>query len=246
MFIPVKGPQVAALTVGWLAVALSMAAIGSASVAHVGVGTAESQPRVTVARTVSLGTSATTPVAAPDIVAALSAPTQPAVVTVAVAQDAKPVTHVRTTSAPTAAQTSSALPQVAPTTSPVTVSVGTVPTVGVTTPSGTTTLTPSTPASTKPGKGSTVKHSSGGKATTTSASATVQAASFSAWRQTAGAIWAGCQGPTLTYVDPKPSDGYGATQRASWIHTSITFEGPTRVSVRVGCSDGKPSFSVLD
>ncbi len=55
MLILVRHSQVAGLAVGWLTVALSMAAIGSAAVSRVGMGTAEALVQVTVTKSVTVG-----------------------------------------------------------------------------------------------------------------------------------------------------------------------------------------------
>jgi len=53
----VKHSQVAGLAVGWLAVALSMAAIGTAAVDRVGMRNAAAQVQVTVTKSVTVGIS---------------------------------------------------------------------------------------------------------------------------------------------------------------------------------------------
>src|SRR5487761_2774286 len=55
VFIPVKGSQVAGLAGGWLAIALSMAAIGSVAVGRVGVSSSEAQVQITVTKSVRAG-----------------------------------------------------------------------------------------------------------------------------------------------------------------------------------------------
>lgn len=47
---PVKGTHVAALAIGWLAVALGSAVLGSASISHLGFGAAQPQSQITVTR----------------------------------------------------------------------------------------------------------------------------------------------------------------------------------------------------
>jgi hypothetical protein len=245
VFIPVKRSQVAGLAVGWLAVALSMAAIGAAAVARVGVDSTGSQVQITVSRSTSQGKSVATLAPSSQSSVAISVPTQADLDTASLAQYAKPVTPARTSSTPASAKTSSAAPQPTPTSSATLPPLAAVPEIGVLAPDdAATTRATSTPSATKPGKGTT-KHPSGGKTATGSGSATVVAVSFSAWRHAEGAIRAGCNGPSLAFVESKAGDGYEASQRASWFRTAITFDGPTTVSVGVSCSDGKPSFSIL-
>lgn len=237
-----KGPQVAGLTLGWLAVALSMAALGTASLAHVGVGTGESQPQVTVTRTISVEKSAPSTVAAPDIAAALSAPAHDNGQPASVVEYVTPFTPSRTTSATPAGTTSSADPQVAPTGSPAPVApVLDAPGIGALPPGGTAAAT--SPSASEPTDDGATAPS--GTKTTTAPSPTVVAVTLGTWHHKQGTIWAGCRGSSLVSVDATANDGYQATTRTSLALTAVTFVGPTTVSVRVGCTDGTPSFSIL-
>jgi hypothetical protein len=67
---------------------------------------------------------------------------------------------------------------------------------------------------------------------------------LSTWEGPEGAISAGCQGPALAFADPTPSDGYDVSTRTTSFGASITFDGPTTLSVWVNCSDGDPSFAI--
>jgi hypothetical protein len=126
VLIPVKHSQVAGLAVGWLAVALSMAAIGTAAVDRVGMGNAAAQVQATVTKSATVGISAvaSAPSASPS-----SEPPAPSAVkgdsgtrTVSLTQSARSVT-TRTT-APTSAsenvQVSITVPQpkITPTATP--------------------------------------------------------------------------------------------------------------------------------
>jgi hypothetical protein len=66
---------------------------------------------------------------------------------------------------------------------------------------------------------------------------------MSTWESPEGAISAGCQGTALAFADPTPSDGYGVDTQTTWFGASITFDGPTTLTVWVDCSDGHPSFA---
>jgi hypothetical protein len=231
--------------VGWLAIALSMAAIGAAAVARVGVDVTESQVQITVSRPTRDVQATSTPApAANTFGTSLAAP--PNVPTVSFAQYAKAVTPARTTAAPVAAKRVVATPA-APSSTVTVAPVVEVPDSAVVDPEGGSTTTPPVPSTTpttKPGKDSTKHHQSGNTATV-SGSGAVVAMSISAWREAEGAIRAGCQGTELTFVEAKPSDGYDAIQRTSWLRTAVAFTGPTKVSVGVSCSGGEPSFSIL-
>ena len=238
-----KGSQVAGLTAGWLAVALSMAAIGTASVGRVGVDTAGPRAQVTVTKTVLVGDSASTSVAATDIAVVTSASTQPVAATVTAAQYVKPITPARTAAA--AAKTSSALqtPPRSASPGPPTLGVPIVSApvvgstiVGVERPGDEDTASTWLPVPTKGG----TKLASG----TASTSPATVGVSTSTWRGAQGAIWAGCKASALTSLDPKPSKGYSVSARSTWLGTTITFVGPTTLSVLVRCSDGKSSFTI--
>ena len=81
------------------------------------------------------------------------------------------------------------------------------------------------------------------KTTTATENPPVVAVTFAAWSHPQGAIRAGCKGTQLAIVEPKPSDGYTTSRRLAWIRSSITFDGPEKLSVFVSCADGLPSFS---
>lgn len=231
-----KSSQVAGLTAGWLTVALSMAAIGSASVSRVGVDNAESQPQVTVTRTIAVekvDKAVPTPIAATDIAAAITAPTQ--VSAASLGQYAKPVTTTRT-SVPTSAQTPPASPPITSATTP-----SDVPGSG--SGSGTPGDTPASPPPIvtvpKPTPSPTKDPSEGHGSAPGSPGASP---SFGVWRHAQGVIWAGCAGQVLTFLDARPSYGYTVTQRTSPVRAAVTFSGPTTASVRINCTFGQPSF----
>jgi hypothetical protein len=242
----VKRSQVAGLAAGWLAIALSMAAIGAAAVSRVGVDVTESQVQITVARPTRDVQAAWTPAPAADTFN-ISPAARPNVPTVSFAQYTKAVTPARTTVAPVAAKSVVATPA-APSSTVTAAPVVAVPNSAVVdTEDGSTTTppVPSTTPTTKPGKDSTKHHSSGNTASGSGSTAVV-ATSLSVWKEAEGAIRAGCMGTELTFVEAKPSQGYEASQRTSWVRTAVTFKGPTKVSVGVSCSGGEPSFSILD
>ena len=175
VLIPVKHSQVAGLAVGWLAVALSMAAIGTAAVDRVGMRNAAAQVQVTVTKSVTVGISAvaSAPSASPS-----SEPPVPSAVngdsgtrTVSLTQYARSVT-TRTT-APTSAsanvQVSITVPLPTPPSSGATVPpVVAVPQSEVLLPQdGTPTATPTTKAN--PSTVTTPKKPTGSKTATATA-----------------------------------------------------------------------------
>jgi hypothetical protein len=251
VLIPVRGSQVAGIAVGWLAVALSMAAIGSASVARVGGDVAEPQTQITVWRSITTGNSGASLAPAVDTSRAMAALTQPGFSTVSVVQSAKPLTSARTPAAPVSSQASSATPQPTPTRSVTAVPVVTAaPLVAVPNDLAvgsepTTTPVASTPTKSKPGKDHSTKYASDSQTTGTPGSAVVAAASVATWQQAVGAISAVCQGTGLASVQLSPSEGYEATEHTSPVRDEITFDGPSTLSVRVTCSEGTPSFEIL-
>ncbi|MBI4899969.1 MAG: hypothetical protein HY829_05765, partial [Actinobacteria bacterium] len=94
--------HIAVLVTGWLAVALSSAAIGSSSVARVGLGSAKPQWQITVARSVDASTSA--PIvgdAADDILEPVVAPARSEGRLVSVAPYVRPFVLVPTTTSTT-------------------------------------------------------------------------------------------------------------------------------------------------
>jgi hypothetical protein len=104
VFVAVKGSHVAVLVLGWLAVALSSAAIGSSSVARVGLGSAKPQWQITVARTVDTNTSGRiSGDGADDILEPLVAPARSEGLTVSVAPYVRPLLAVPRTSSTTSA-----------------------------------------------------------------------------------------------------------------------------------------------
>jgi len=222
-----------------------MAAIGSASVARLGGDVAEPRAQITVARSINTGNSDASPAPGPDTSMVIAALTQPGFRTVSVAQPAKPVTSARSTAAPVRSKASSATPQ--PTLAVTVAPVVTVPDVIVvgSEPSPSTTPVTPTPTKTKPGKDHSTKHPSAGQTTGTSGNPVVAAASVATWRQAQGVIRAACEGTTLASVQLKPGEGYEATDRTSPVRGAITFDGPRKLSVRVSCTEGTPSFEIL-
>lgn len=245
-----KHSQVAGLAVGWLAVALSMAAIGTAAVNRVGMGSAGAQVQVTVTKSVTVGISAvaSAPSASPS-----SEPPAPSGVkgesgtrTVSLTQYARSAPTRTTAPTPASAnvQVSITVPQPTPASSGATVPpVVAVPQSEVLLPEDGTPTT--TPTKAKLTKVTTPNKPTGSKTTTATENPSVVALTFAAWRHPQGAIWAGCTGTKLAFFEPKASDGYTATQRLAWIRSSITFDGPEKLSVFVSCADGLPSFSTV-
>ena len=245
-----KHSQVAGLAAGWLAVALSMAAIGTAAVNRVGMGTAKAQVQVTVARSVTVGISGA-------VLAPAQAPSSEAATPSAVKGESGTHTVSLTQYALSAARTTSAsanvqVPITVPRSTPASSSAAVPPIVAVPgseallpqdgTP--TTTLT-TTPTKAKPTKVTTPKKSTVINAATATADPSVVAVTFAAWSGPQGAIRAGCKGTQLAIVEPKPSDGYTVSQRLALVRSSITFDGPEKLSVVVSCEDGLPRFSTM-
>jgi hypothetical protein len=245
----VKHSQVAGLAAGWLAVALSMAAIGTAAVNRVGMGTATAQVQVTVARSVTVGIYGA-------VLAPAQAPSSEAASPSAVMGESGTRT-VSLTLARSAARTTSAsadvqVPITVPRSTPASSSAAVPPVVAVPgseallPEDGTPTTTPTTTLTkAKPTKVTTPKKSTVINAATATADPSVVAVTFAAWSHPQGAIRAGCKGTQLAIVEPKPSDGYTASQRLVLIRSSITFDGPEKLSVLVSCEDGLPRFSTM-
>lgn len=251
MLIPVKHSQVAGLAAGWLTVALSMAAIGTAAVGRVGMGTAEALVQVTVTKSVPVGIygAGLASAGAPS-----SEPPAPGVVTsesgtrtVSITEYARSAA-TRTSSASTDVQVSTTVPQPTPASGGVAVPpVVEVPQSEELLPEdGTPTTTPTaTPTRAKPTKVTTPKKPTGSKTATATVNPSVEAVTFAAWSQPQGTVRAGCKGTQLTLVEPKASDGYTASPRLAWIRSLITFDGAEKLSVFVTCEDGLPSFSTV-
>jgi hypothetical protein len=242
----VKHSQVAGLAAGWLAVALSMAAIGTAAVNRVGMGTAKAQVQVTVARSVTVGIYGA-------VLAPAQAPSSEAATPSAVKGESGTHTVSLTQYALSAARTTSAsanipVPITVPLSTPASSSAAVPPVVAV---PGSEALLPqdgtptTTPTKAKPTKVTTPKKSTVINAATATADPSVVAVTFAAWSGPQGAIRAGCKGTQLAIVEPKPSDGYTASQRLALIRSSITFDGPEKLSVLVSCEDGLPRFSTM-
>jgi hypothetical protein len=200
VLIPVKHSQVAGLAVGWLAVALSMAAIGTAAVDRVGMRNAAAQVQVTVAKSATVGISAvaSAPSASPS--SEPSAPSvsasEPGMRTAALAQYVKPAAAPTTSASASArVQVLVTAPQPTPASTSATVtSVVEVPQSEVLVPEDISTTT--TPTTATPTKVTATKKPASSKATTTdqiTASGSPEAVSFSAWHHPQGAIWAGCK-----------------------------------------------------
>ena len=190
-----KGSQVAGLVVGWLAVALSMAAIGTAAIDRVGVYNSRVQVQITVTRRVTVGIPSAPPATqtpqaqapAPSVSAS-----EPTMGTAALAEYVKPVV-ARTTSAPAGVQVTVTAPHPTAESSATVTPVVEVPHSEVLVQediSATTTPTPATPTKVK----ATKKPDSSKTATTEqiTASGSLEGDSFSAWRHPHGANSAGC------------------------------------------------------
>ncbi|HSN10563.1 MAG TPA: hypothetical protein VLS51_00440 [Propionibacteriaceae bacterium] len=152
---PVKGSHVAALAIGWLAVALGSAVLGSASIARLGFGTAQPQSQITVMRVGSPMRAFPTGEGVTDFVGVDAA--GPGGRTVSVIPYLKP--SVRTTASP--APVATAAPAAAAP-SDITAPIGDAPLLPPTSSGSGPTLglaptASPTPSSTAPGKGSTKK-----------------------------------------------------------------------------------------
>lgn len=222
-----KGPHAAALAAGWLAVALSMAALATAAISRVGTQSSGAQAQVTITMTATVrATSApTAPSSAAQIPSAAAKTAGSTIDTTQTTQLGRSSTVSRTTFAPpaviaTARAASTSRPAVA------------VPDIGVLLPS---TQTPTPAATTK-------------KPTTSSATSkdTVEAsgtASESWWKQRHGRIYADCRGDRLAYAEAWAASGYRVTKSSTWIRTAFLFDGSSPVTVLVGCHDGHATFS---
>lgn len=156
VFLPVKGSYVAALVVGWLAVALASAAIGARSVAGVGFGASRPQWQITVARSVDTSTSVSTSDAAADIVAGGVAPARAEGRTISVPPYVRPAATGRVASAalpPPASSSPSSTSSVPTASATPSASSGSYPTPN---------LAITSPPTAEPGKGAT-KHPPVGK-----------------------------------------------------------------------------------
>lgn len=211
-----KRAEAAAIAAGWLTVALSMAAIGSAAVSHVGAGTASVQVQLTV------------PAAAPATTqrAVQIAPEPPAAPTIDASEAAALTTSVAvpsaTVTAPTAAATAKGIAAVPPT--------APIPTglVSSAVPTGdNAVLTIADPVA-KP------------SATSTATSSTFDS---SRWEGPQGTVWARCDGRQILYVGARPADHYEVTKDYSWSHVSVIFDGPDPVTVTVKCYSSVPHFT---
>jgi heme-binding NEAT domain protein len=209
----VKHSQVAGLAAGWLTVALSMAAIGTAAVGRVGMGTAEALVQVTVTKSVTVGIygPGLAPAEAPGVVTseygtrtvsitefARSAATRPpsASTNVQVSTNVQASTNVQvstTVPQPTPASGGVAMPPVVE-----------VPASEKLRPeNGTPTTSPTaTPTRAKPTKVTTPKKSDGSKTATATVHHSVKAVTFAAWSQPQGAVRAGYKGTQLALVEP--------------------------------------------
>jgi hypothetical protein len=199
-FIPVKHSQVAGLAAGWLAVALSMAAIGTAAVGHVGVDTSVAQAQATVRKPVTVGIPsaplATTQTPQSHAPAPSVSASEPSMRTAALAQYVKPAAAATTsTSTPARVQVLVTAPQPTPASTSATVSsVVKVPQSEVLVPEDVSTAT--TPTTATPTKVKATKKPASRKTTTTDqikASGSLEAVSVSASRNRQGAISAGCK-----------------------------------------------------
>ena len=223
-----KGPHAAALAAGWLAVALSMAALATAAISRVGTQSSGAQAQVTITMTATVRTTS-----AP---AAPSSPAQiprAAATTAASTIDPPPTTQVGRSS--TVSRT--IVPPVAIAPAPAASTsrpVVAVPDIGMLLPS---TKTPTPTATTKkptktPTPSATTKN-------TVEASGSLD----SWWKHHQGRIHAGCRGDKLVYAEAWAASGYRVTKSTTWIRTAIRFDGSSPVTVLVGCHHGHASFS---
>jgi len=239
--IPVKGSQVAGLVAGWLAVAMSMAAIGSASVARVGLGASEPQTQITVAS--SIGTGESQPVG--SVVGALSlagpALPQTPLATVSKAQSVAVASAVRKAATPVAAGTPSVTPQPPVVSStPVLPPATIAPTDASAKPAKDPTGRPHKSPWTKPTKETT---GSGTKAITSESLVVTAASLTSIWRTAESTVTAQCTGRSLEALRSTLSSGHTAGMQQVRARTA-TLSGPTRVSVQAAQSAGTPSPTV--
>ncbi|MGV8849785.1 MAG: hypothetical protein ACOH16_09570 [Propionibacteriaceae bacterium] len=227
-----KGPHAAALAAGWLAVALSMAALATAAISRVGTQSSGAQAQVTITMTATVrATSARTATSSSaQIPSAAGTAAEP---TIDITQAGLSSTVRRTTVAPPAViATAPAAPTIRP--------IVTVPSISVllpSTPTPTPTATTQKPTATRPPKTPT---SSATSKDTVEASGT---ASESWWKQRQGRICADCRSDELAHAEAWAASGYRVTKSSTWIRTAIFFDGASPVTVLVGCHDGHATFS---
>lgn len=207
-----------------------MAALATAAISRVGTQTSGAQAQVTITMTATVRTTS-----------APTAPSSPAQIPSAAATTAESTIDVtqaglssilrRSTVAPLAATAPASRPSVA------------VPSISVllpSTPTPTPTATTKKPTATKPPKTPTPSATS---KDTVEASGSI---SESSWNHRQGRIDAGCRGDKLAYAEPWAANGYQVTKSSTWIRTAIFFDGPSPVTVLVGCHDGHATFSTSD
>ena len=229
-----KGPHAAALAAGWLAVALSMAALATAAISRVGTETSGAQAQVTITMTATV--RATPGPTAPSSLTQLpGAPEMTAQSTTEVTAGMEAATQVQATRvrrSSTVSRMTVTQPFAAPaasTSAPVVL----VPTIDVpSTPTATPTATKSTKT---PTPSATTKN-------TTEADGTITALT---WAHRQGGIHAGCLGERLAYAEPWATTGYRVEKSYTWIRTAIFFNGSAPLTVLVGCQGGHPTFSTF-
>ena len=199
-----KHSQVAGLAAGWLTVALSMAAIGTAAVGRVGMGTAGAVAQVTVVKSVTVGIygAALAPAEAPS-----SEPPAPGVAqgesgtrTVSITEYARSAA-TRAPSASTNVQVSTTVPRPTPASGSVAVPpVVEVPQSEALLPENATPTT--TPTKAKPTNDTTPKKPTGSKTANATVNASAADVTFAARSHPQDAVRAGCKGTQLALIEP--------------------------------------------
>ncbi len=218
-----KGPRAAALIAGWLAVALSMAALATAAISRVGTTNGGAQVQVTVTRTATVPATAPSPslVTPQAVPVTTSTPDESASET-----STAPVQTVATSSRPAVAELAVVVAPSAPAMSVSAVVAPPAPSTPTTSPSSNVTSSKPVPLP--------------ATSTPTAKSDTV---SWLTWRRSQGGVRAGCHGSVVLVADQWAAKGYVVTRHSNWIRTVVVFDGPSPLKVLVDCHDRKPNFS---
>ncbi len=207
---------------GWLAVALSMAAIGTASLARVGMGTAPSLPQITVRASADAGSAASAAAAVSDDSVTIPAPIQPVQNAVPLSQYQDAFVAARTIP-PLAARpsrTSQPVPTSGDSTVPALPNEAVLPSekptitapAAVTTPRASTTPPASTTSAVRTTPDRRDATHTADPPDAAAASPTQLAVSISTWHPQVEVAPSGCTASEPLAVDPDPSTG-GDAQR---------------------------------
>jgi hypothetical protein len=207
-----------------------MAALATAAISRVGTQNSGAQAQVTITMTATVrATSAPTAPSTPAQIPSADATTAEAGVGTTLAGRSSSVGHIAL-AIPAAIATAPVSTGSSPSAVPKVIEL--MPSVQTPTPTATTktpttkstkTLTPSVPS------GGTVD--------------AIGSTSESWWNQRQGRILAACRGDELAYAEPWAATGYQVTTSSTWIRTAFFFDGPSPVTVVVGCHNGHVTFT---